>query len=78
MIIVDVTNSLLRVSKFEQSCVRSCCRPAQLFSTKRKDSFSHVESPTSQGNTQACSLGVNTLHGNDRFFSKKLFNKIFV
>ncbi|CAK9818597.1 Nonsense-mediated mRNA decay factor SMG8 [Anthophora quadrimaculata] len=35
-------------------------RPAQLFSTKRKDSFSHEEAPTPQGNTQACSLGVNT------------------
>lgn len=32
-----------------------------MFSTKRKDSFSHGES--SQGNTQACSLGVNTLNG---------------
>lgn len=34
-----------------------------MFSTKRKDSFSHGESPTPQGNTQACSLGVNTTDG---------------
>ncbi|KOX73371.1 Protein SMG8 [Melipona quadrifasciata] len=41
-------------------------RPAQLFSTKRKDSFSHMESPTSEGNIEACSLGVNTLHDDIR------------
>lgn len=43
--------------------VYSYYRPAQLFSTKREDSFTHAESPTSEGNTQACSLGVNTLNG---------------
>ncbi|XP_015514721.1 protein SMG8 isoform X1 [Neodiprion lecontei] len=38
-------------------------RPAQLFPvTKRKDSFSRIELSTPQGQTQACSLGVNTLH----------------
>ncbi|XP_003403110.1 nonsense-mediated mRNA decay factor SMG8 [Bombus terrestris] len=41
-------------------------RPAQLFSTKREDSFTHTESPTSEGNTQACSLGVNTLNDDIR------------
>ncbi|XP_076653468.1 nonsense-mediated mRNA decay factor SMG8 isoform X1 [Halictus rubicundus] len=41
-------------------------RPAQLLSiTKRKDSFCHAESPTPRGNTQACSLGVNTLNVSD-------------
>ncbi|XP_003701120.1 nonsense-mediated mRNA decay factor SMG8 isoform X2 [Megachile rotundata] len=40
-------------------------RPAQLFSTKRKDSFSHADSPLPQGNTQACSLGVNNSLNDD-------------
>ncbi|KAL6257681.1 hypothetical protein P5V15_011262 [Pogonomyrmex californicus] len=38
-------------------------RAAQLFSaTKRHDSFSRNESSTPQGDTQACSLGVDTLN----------------
>jgi len=40
-------------------------RAAQLFSaTKRQDSFSRNESSTPQGDTQACSLGADTLDGN--------------
>lgn len=42
----------------------STFRPAQLFPiAKRKDSFSRTELSTPQGQTQACSLGVNTPHG---------------
>ena len=41
-----------------------CYRAAQLFSGGiRKDSLSRTEFSTPQGQTQACSLGDNTLHG---------------